>query len=439
MTVKRRLLSIDGGGIRGIIAAEILVQMEDALKAHNSKWQRLSDYFDFISGTSTGSIIAAALAIGMPAREILKIYQDQGEAIFSPANYSDKDLDQLLQTFGLSGYWTLGSISNAIKWSGNKDRVCQMLLTKYNGENLEKALKDKNALGDITLGSSSLKTNLMIVTNNVTRGQTWFFVNNNVKGVPNKKSKHLDINADIPLWKIVRSSSAAPTFFSPFPFEDTSQKSIPKYEFIDGGVGSYNNSSFQLFLEAVHPNYGTGWDSGADNLLLVSIGAGFGYAKITPGKAVNKNNAEWAEYVVGSLMSEANLQQNQLIKLISKQKSKSNSNSLENGDSFKISNEELLTYCRFTVSFTVERFKQLIKKHGLELKDEKNKLIQSDEDIEKLIHKLEQMDCVDQKDNLSAVGKAVAKEQFDLSLFEGFLEDEVIYPQTEKGLSKIGA
>jgi patatin-like phospholipase/acyl hydrolase len=73
MTEVKRLLSIDGGGIRGVMAAEILVQIEDALRAYNPRWQCLADFFHLIGGTSTGSILAAGLAKGMSARELLSI------------------------------------------------------------------------------------------------------------------------------------------------------------------------------------------------------------------------------------------------------------------------------------------------------------------------------------------------------------------------------
>ncbi|NER27716.1 MAG: FHA domain-containing protein [Symploca sp. SIO1C4] len=301
------------------------------------------------------------------------------------------------------------------------------LLTKYRDEKLEELLK--LTLGETTLGSPDLKTNLMIVANNVTRGQTCCFINNKVKGEYDNESDFSRINADIPLWKIVRSSSAAPTFFPPFYFQvkfpknDGSQEiTEQECEFIDGGISSYNNSSFQLFLEAVHRNYGTNWDYGVDKVLLVSIGTGYGYPDLAFGEAEKKNNATWAKYVIGNLMSVANLQQNQIMKLISKQRFKDPS---RNSDSFKFVEPggELLTYCRFTTSFTVKRLKELTEKEFLELKDKTGKPIKANAITNELVDELEKMDCVDQIENLSAIGKIVAKEQFDISLFQDFLEN----------------
>ncbi len=73
-----RILSIDGGGIRGIFPAAILTQLEKRYLDGRSA----GDYFDLIAGTSTGGIIALALAIGKPAKEILDLYLNHGEEVF---------------------------------------------------------------------------------------------------------------------------------------------------------------------------------------------------------------------------------------------------------------------------------------------------------------------------------------------------------------------
>jgi patatin-like phospholipase/acyl hydrolase len=84
LTRPRRLLSLDGGGIRGIIPAQILLKIENLLcNQPNSPWKCLGDYFDFIGGTSTGSIIAAGLAKGMKVQDILDVYTKYGKEIFS--------------------------------------------------------------------------------------------------------------------------------------------------------------------------------------------------------------------------------------------------------------------------------------------------------------------------------------------------------------------
>ncbi len=74
----KRILSIDGGGIRGIIPAATLVALEQ-------QWNKPArECFDFLAGTSTGALIAAALAAGLPATQILDIYVKRSSEIFSP-------------------------------------------------------------------------------------------------------------------------------------------------------------------------------------------------------------------------------------------------------------------------------------------------------------------------------------------------------------------
>lgn len=409
MTVKR-LLSIDGGGIRGIIAAEILCKIEDTLKKHNSKkYHCLSDYFDFISGTSTGSILATGLATGMSAYELLEIYKDKGKEIFTKDQHNWK---QFLNSLDSQNWlrkvpgWLIPS----------KEKLLGELLNQYTAKNLEEELQKTfiDAKGQqLTLGSSELKTNLMVVTKNVTTGKPCFFVNNTKREPyqPIKKNPYLEFETDptIPLWDIVRASSAAPTFFPPHSFEVNGKP----YEFIDGGVSEFNNSSFQLFLMSVLPEFGLSWDSGPDKILLVSIGTGFSTSAIPFNQASNYNNLNWAKFTISDLMEDANLEQNLILKLISEQRSKGHST--EKKQDNILFDKKLLSYCRFTTSFEGWRFNQL-KKYGLPNNLDPNKV--------------KGMDCVDQIEELSQIGKAVAEEQFDLQLFDGFLDKEQAKSET---------
>src|SRR6478609_8007061 len=83
----RKILSLDGGGIRGVLTLEILLELEKQLKeALNANDNfRLSDFFDYIGGTSTGAIIAAGLSLGKSAKEMLDFYEQKGEAMFDKA------------------------------------------------------------------------------------------------------------------------------------------------------------------------------------------------------------------------------------------------------------------------------------------------------------------------------------------------------------------
>src|SRR5215469_6803659 len=74
----KRILSIDGGGIRGIVPAATLVELEQQVG------KPIRECFDFMAGTSTGALIAAAAAAGVPAARILEIYTTRGDEIFTP-------------------------------------------------------------------------------------------------------------------------------------------------------------------------------------------------------------------------------------------------------------------------------------------------------------------------------------------------------------------
>jgi hypothetical protein len=98
----RRILTIDGGGIKGVFPAAFLATLEDEIGGP------IADYFDLIAGTSTGGIIAIGLGLGMTAKELLDVYRETGSRIFCPrrfgaglmslfrAKYTDVALRQVL-------------------------------------------------------------------------------------------------------------------------------------------------------------------------------------------------------------------------------------------------------------------------------------------------------------------------------------------------------
>lgn len=84
---QKKLLAIDGGGIRGVLALGMLKKIEGTLKMQSGRDAfRLADYFDYIGGTSTGAIIATGLSIGMSIDQILQFYTDSGAQMFARAN-----------------------------------------------------------------------------------------------------------------------------------------------------------------------------------------------------------------------------------------------------------------------------------------------------------------------------------------------------------------
>jgi Patatin-like phospholipase len=241
---KRRLLALDGGGIRGVLTLEILAGIESMLRKELGRPELvLGDYFDAIGGTSTGAIIAAALARGMTVEALLEFYVGSGAAMFDKAG--------LLQRFRY----------------------------KYEDEKLAEKLKDVFG-ATTTLGDPSLRTLLMMVLRNATTDSPWPLWNNPWAKYNDRTRP--DCNLDLPLWQLVRASTAAPTYFPPQVVEFAGGKYA--FVFVDGGVTMYNNPAFQLFLMTTVAPYRLGWPCGADRMLLVSVGTG-----TSPG--ANKNLA----------------------------------------------------------------------------------------------------------------------------------------------------
>src|SRR5215217_5744023 len=80
----RKILALDGGGIRGVLTLQVLIRMEELLREKSGQGNdfRLCNFFDYIGGTSTGAIIAAGLARGMSAQELSAFYMKAGPAMF---------------------------------------------------------------------------------------------------------------------------------------------------------------------------------------------------------------------------------------------------------------------------------------------------------------------------------------------------------------------
>lgn len=234
----KKILALDGGGIRGMMTIEVLAEIENQLRQQLKKGSefRLAQFFDFVAGTSTGAIIAACVSSGMAVAEIRQFYESSGKEMFDKAF--------LLKRFR----------------------------HKYEDEKL--AGKLQKVFGKTTtLGSSNLQTVLMMVMRNATTDSPWP-VSNNPFAKYNQRDRK-DCNLDLPLWQLIRASTAAPVFFPP-EVVTFAPGTSNQYEFIfvDGGITMYNNPAFQAFLMATVEPYKMGWKTGEDQLLVVSVGTG---------------------------------------------------------------------------------------------------------------------------------------------------------------------
>ncbi len=253
-TTQRKLLAIDGGGIRGMMAIGVLEDLEQHLKKqlqHKDDF-RLSDYFDYIAGTSTGAIIAACLSWGMSVKEIYEFYKEQGPAMFEYGRWAQLIMDR----FPIASW---------------RSTLVKLFPSPYNPENLKHILSNvfQENGEPAEFGTDKLNTLLMMVMRNATTDSPWP-LSNNPQAIYNDREK--DSNLKYPLWQLIRASTAAPTFFPPESFKIHPDKS--PHLFVDGGITPYNNPAFKLFLMATVDRYNLNWPTGEDKMLLVSIGTG---------------------------------------------------------------------------------------------------------------------------------------------------------------------
>ena len=233
----RKILTIDGGGIRGILALGILKQIENQLRDVSKAGDsfRLCDYFDYIGGTSTGAIIAASLALGKSVSEISTMYEQNGKAMFAKAPFFKR------------------------------------LIRQYDSRNLKKELQLFFGK-DTTLLPQYLKCLLLIVTMNVDTDSPWP-ISSNPEAKYNDISRE-DCNLKVPLWQLVRASTAAPFYFGHEEIVLNPKKPDQKRAFVDGGVTPHNNPAWLLYRMVTNPAYNLGWKTGEKNLLVVSVGTG---------------------------------------------------------------------------------------------------------------------------------------------------------------------
>ncbi len=239
---RARLLAFDGGGIRGLFALQYARRIETLLREKTGKpGLVLADYFHYIGGTSTGAIIAAFLSWGLPVAEVERLYRENAAAMFRKSG--------LMQRFTSH---------------------------RFVAEGLSEFLKSFFVEADgslATLGSARLKTLLLVVTRNASTGSPWPLTNNPAGKYNNRDSP--GDNLQIPLWQLVRASTAAPTFFPPEVLEVKGQHGEPLvFAFEDGGITPFNNPAYLLQMMATLPEYNLAWEAAREKMSLVSIGTG---------------------------------------------------------------------------------------------------------------------------------------------------------------------
>ena len=241
-----KILSIDGGGIRGIIPAILLTELERRTA------KPICQLFDLIAGTSTGGILALALTrptvAGQPqfrAADLVELYEREGPVIF-PHSMLRKIV-------------TLG----------------HTLREKYTSKGVETVLQQY-------FGESRLKealTSVLITSYDIEQRSPWLF-----------RSERAKLNPfyDFPMWQVARSTSAAPTYFEP---EQIQMPDInDQWALVDGGTFA-NNPSMCAYAEALHLHPEC-------EVLMVSLGTGEYTTPLEYDKAKKWGLIGWARSVI---------------------------------------------------------------------------------------------------------------------------------------------
>ncbi len=274
----KRILSLDGGGVRGLLTLGLLEKVESLLAARAPPERRglfrLCDYFDLIGGTSTGAIIAVQLARGASVAELKDLYFNLAPKVF-----------------------------------GGQRALFPGLTSKFDPRVLGTQLDSQ--LGDLTLGSAGLRTGFALMAKRIDSASAWFLSNN-----PRSRYWAGDgtsfPNRDYLLKKIVQASASAPFFLDPLPISiSPEQNGI----FFDGGVTPHNNPCLQLLLAVTavarpagapaRGLYGFDWATGPDRIFMLSLGTGHLRPRVDPAKFMSWSAAGKALHAMRTMIYDA--------------------------------------------------------------------------------------------------------------------------------------
>lgn len=244
MTFKFKILSIDGGGIRGIVPAKILAELE------RRTGKRISSLFNLIAGTSTGGILAAGLTMPKPntkepkytAENLINIYRERGQEIFY-----EPFLEKIMK---------LDDISRP----------------KYSSDGRDKVLKEY--FGNTPLQEAI--TEVFVTSYDIQLRAPVFFTSQTNKEEKNSRY-YRKISSGFTMHQAAMATSAAPTYFKPYKVEASAEHETQKkgfYALVDGGVFANNPTSLAL-MEAIIDSKKPGKTPlELKDILVVSLGTG---------------------------------------------------------------------------------------------------------------------------------------------------------------------
>lgn len=242
---KFKVLALDGGGIRGVVSARILKEVETILS--ETKGQKLHEYFDLIAGTSTGSILAAGIACQMNAQQIIDIYQNEGKNIFLDSVRWQRKWRILSQFFGSNMLYP--------HESGDKG-LAKVLERALCATPVGKKLGRCPTMAEV---KQHTKSQLLILAYDVLSRNTTWFASDDLK----------EWYYPTELWKICTASASAPTFFAPY--------NLPYFKeylpHIDGGVAA-NNPELAAISHALSMMTEDKTNPKIEQIAVLSIGTG---------------------------------------------------------------------------------------------------------------------------------------------------------------------
>lgn len=267
---RRTILSVDGGGVRGVLSVAFLERIELLARQHtqteSAGEERLASIFDLMGGSSTGAIIASALALDHTAAEVREFY--------------------------------LGLAPKVFKRSLMRPKIFR---PRYDAQLLRDEFRQ--IVGNRTLDSPDIRTGLAILLKRLDTGSAWIVTNNpNAKYWDHPADGSYIGNRDYALGNLIRASTAAPYYFAPehVAIVDGEEPGL----FIDGSISPYHNPALALFKTATIPAFGYGWPMGEDLLTIVSIGAGTYRPTVGPKKQRFRSTLRLAFDALGGMVAD---------------------------------------------------------------------------------------------------------------------------------------
>ena len=269
----KRILSLDGGGIFGVFSLQVLAAIEAHFREEHAREDLvLADVVDLFAGTSTGAIIATCLAWGMSVREIEALYLSCAAAIFTKQHWFYR--------------W---------KTKYRVEPVTQLFMRTFT--------ETPGGTEPALLGTARLRTLLLVVMRNASTGAPWP-VTNNPQAKFNDRSLP-DCNLQIPLWQLLRASTAAPSYFPP----ERIRLGEQSFLFMDGGMTAFNNPTLIAVLTATLPAYRVAWPTGREQLHCISVGTCDHRATLSHRSADDVNLYDVVTYLAPALIGASSAQQ----------------------------------------------------------------------------------------------------------------------------------